>query len=129
MAAGHGACRSGPSSAAPSVPASSPCLPFPYCALDLVNRGPESQFCKHRRVIHGAAVNHRGNRVPDRAYGWEQIRLALLVLLGFSVWKSELRSGLALDSGELWPESMAAVVSSFPSGRCATLSLSLISFF
>ena len=132
IATGHGACRVGPSPAAPSVPASSPCLPLPPCALGLVNRGPESQFRELRRVVLGTTVNLCGNRLSDCAYGWEQTRIALLSLPVLSESKTVHRSSPSArlrraSRGRPWwpPYSSPALV-------CAPspfLSLSFFSFF
>ena len=66
------------------VPTSSPCRPLPPCALGLVNRGLESQLRELRQAVHGAAINLRGNHLPDRVYGWERTRIAFLSPLVFS---------------------------------------------
>ena len=80
MAAGHGACRVGPSTAAPSVLASSPCLPLPPCVLGLVNRGLEFEFHELRR---GRSWRRRepSRKPPPRPRFWvEWTRIALLFL-------------------------------------------------
>ena len=105
MAAGHGVCRSGPSPAAPSVPASSPCLSLLPCALGLVNHGPESQSCVLRQADRSAAANLRGNHLPDSAYGWEPTRIALFLSVETES-KTVQRSSPSACSGELWPATL-----------------------
>jgi hypothetical protein len=62
--------------------------------------------------------------------GREWTQLALLFLVGFSVWKMEFHSDLALFSGELRRAGHGgATASLLPSDRRATPSLSLIFFF
>jgi hypothetical protein len=65
--------------------ARSPSLTLPPRLFPMRNRGLGSSPRELRRVVHGATVNLRGNRLPDRAYSWERTRIALLSPSAFGI--------------------------------------------